>query len=87
MLAAQGGALAIALTTSRTRPIDLLLTDVIMTGMNGALLQDALRQQRPNLKVLFMSGYSGDVISTQGMLEQGTHFIQKPFTMLSLAKP
>lgn len=67
-------------------PLHLLLTDVVMPGMNGKELYERLRATRPNLKVLFMSGYSGEVISHRGLLNEGVHFLQKPFTFLDLAR-
>ena len=86
VLPARDGTEAIALAESHTAPIHLLLTDVIMPGMNGAELRDALLTRSPTLRVLFMSGYAGTVISSQGVLAPGTHFIQKPFTMQELAE-
>jgi two-component system, cell cycle sensor histidine kinase and response regulator CckA len=67
-------------------PIDLLLTDVVMPGMNGLELFRVLREQRPGLKVLFMSGYTRHVIKDQGFMEEGMDFIQKPFTMGDLTR-
>lgn len=62
----------------------LLLTDVVMPGMNGKELYDELARIRPGLKVLFMSGYTDDVIARRGLLEEGTHMIQKPFSVHDL---
>jgi len=61
--------------------IHLLLTDVILPGMNGKTLADQLRALRPNLKVLFTSGYPADVISRRGVLEPGVAYLPKPFTL------
>jgi PAS domain S-box-containing protein len=66
--------------------IDLLLTDVIMPGINGKKLFEKLKEKRPNLKVLFMSGYTEDVIGHHGILEAGTEFLQKPFTIELLTR-
>jgi PAS domain S-box-containing protein len=66
--------------------IDLLLTDVIMPNMNGLELFGKLAEIQPDLKVLYMSGYTQDVISHHGILEEGINFIQKPLTVESLAK-
>jgi PAS domain S-box-containing protein len=66
--------------------IDALLTDVVMPGMNGRELYDCLRQIRPNMKVLFMSGYTSSVIGHHGVLDEGVAFIQKPFTMRLLSE-
>lgn len=58
---------------------DLLVTDVIMPGMNGSQLADALCRQRPALRVLFISGYPEDAIGRDGELQAGRSFLQKPF--------
>jgi two-component system cell cycle sensor histidine kinase/response regulator CckA len=60
--------------------IDLLLTDVIMPGMSGKKLADVLLTERPGIGVLYMSGYTDGEIATQGVLEQGTAILRKPFT-------
>jgi PAS domain S-box-containing protein len=65
--------------------IDLLLTDVIMPEMNGRELAKLLLSRHSGLRRLYMSGYTADVIADQGVLEEGTHFLQKPFTKESLA--
>jgi PAS domain S-box-containing protein len=65
--------------------IDLLLTDVIMPGTNGRALWQRLSHFRPDLKCLFMSGYPADAIADRGMLDEGAHFIQKPFAKKQLA--
>lgn len=64
--------------------VDLLLTDVIMPDMNGRDLFERLREHRPDMKVLFMSGYTGEIIARHGILEEGVHLVQKPFTIASL---
>ncbi|MBN1661988.1 MAG: PAS domain S-box protein [Deltaproteobacteria bacterium] len=66
--------------------IDLVITDVVMPGMNGRELRDRLNNIRPGVKVLFMSGYTSNVIVHHGVLEDGVHFIQKPFNMNVLAR-
>ena len=63
----------------------LLLTDVVMSGMNGRELYDRLSTRWPDLRVIYMSGYTEDVIAHRGVLEQGLHFLQKPFSMETLA--
>ncbi|MBU5613891.1 hybrid sensor histidine kinase/response regulator [Geomonas azotofigens] len=65
--------------------IELLLTDVVMPGMNGHDLARRLQEKRPAIKTLFMSGYTSNVIVHHGVLEEGVAFIQKPFTMTGLA--
>ncbi len=64
--------------------VDLLVTDVIMPAMNGRDLASHLQNLHPHLKCLFMSGYTADVISQHGVLEQGAFFIQKPFSLHDL---
>ncbi len=66
--------------------VDLLLTDVIMPGMNGKELYEALTAIQPDLKAIFMSGYTDDVIGEHGVLEKGIRFLQKPFSILTLKK-
>ena len=65
--------------------IHLLLTDVVMPEMNGRELANQLISRFPNLRCLFMSGYTADVIAHHGVLDEGLDFIQKPFTMNELA--
>ena len=60
--------------------IGLLVSDVVMPDMNGKVLYTRLAERWPNLKVLYMSGYSENVITNHGVFEPGVHFIQKPFT-------
>jgi DNA-binding response OmpR family regulator len=60
--------------------IDLLLSDVIMPGMNGREVADAVRKVRPGLRVLYVSGHSGEVMNRHGGLEVGAQFLNKPFS-------
>jgi signal transduction histidine kinase len=67
-------------------PVDLLLTDVVMPGMNGRQLAEVMRTRRPGIKVLFMTGYTQDALSTQGILEPGVALIHKPLRPGTLAR-
>lgn len=82
---ASNGAEALSLVQATSEKIDLLLTDVIMPGMNGRNLADKLAAEKSEIKVLFMTGYSDEAIFRHGILEKGQSFIQKPFTFESLA--
>ncbi|MBX3727687.1 MAG: response regulator, partial [Candidatus Sumerlaeia bacterium] len=76
---------ALELVRRQQGPIDLLVTDVVMPEMNGLELWKKVLLQRPGLRVLFMSGYTADAIAHHGILQEGYHFLQKPFTLGSLA--
>jgi two-component system, cell cycle sensor histidine kinase and response regulator CckA len=64
--------------------IDLVLTDVVMPEMNGRDLAKNLLSIYPDMRRLFMSGYTADVIAHQGVLDVGVHFMQKPFSLADL---
>ncbi len=76
---------AIELAKSHAGRIDLLVSDVVMPGMNGKQLAKAVESYCPGIKVLYMSGYTASVIAHHGVLAPGLHYLQKPFTMSSLA--
>ena len=80
VLQAADGAEALRQVAQHVGTIDLLLTDVIMPGMNGKEVADQLAVLRPGIKVLFMSGYSGELIAHHGVLEAGVAYLPKPFT-------
>jgi two-component system sensor histidine kinase EvgS len=86
VLAANTPAGALDQIRQHSEPIDLLITDVVMPGMNGHELAQALQTLHPNLKVLYTSGYTADIIAHHGVLEQGVQFLPKPFTMSGLAR-
>jgi two-component system, cell cycle sensor histidine kinase and response regulator CckA len=83
---AADGEQAMAMAMTAEEPLQLLLSDVVMPAMGGRELADALRKARPNLPVLFMSGYTEGAVSRHGVLEGGTAFISKPFTPRDLAR-
>jgi signal transduction histidine kinase/DNA-binding response OmpR family regulator len=85
VLEAASGQEAINASDAHPEPIDLLLTDVVMPGLNGRQLAERLRQHRPDLTVLYMSGYSDNVLGEHGVLDAGMSYIQKPFTPDDLA--
>ena len=85
ILEATGGETAIALINRYDGNIDLLLTDVVMPGINGRKLAEEAKRRHPKLKVLFMTGYSRNAIVHQGRLDPGVELIQKPLTNDQLA--
>jgi len=85
VLEAQDGRTAQEAFNSYQGDIHMLLTDVILPDMNGRMVYTQLSSLRNELKVLYMSGYTSDVISHHGVLEPGVHFIQKPFNLQDLA--
>lgn len=76
---------ALELATKQKEPFDLILTDIIMKEMNGVQLATMLKKQFPDIKCLYMSGFTANVIKHQGILDERTNFIQKPFSMKSLS--
>jgi PAS domain S-box-containing protein len=85
VLVASTPAEAIRLATEHAGAIHLLVTDVVMPEMNGRDLARDLLSRYPNMKCLFTSGYSADIIADQGVLDAGVHFIHKPFSVHELA--
>jgi two-component system, cell cycle sensor histidine kinase and response regulator CckA len=83
---AASGREALQLAGRRPGGIDLLVTDVVMPELSGRDLVRELRAAKPDLKVLYMSGYTDDAVLRQGMLEPGAEFIQKPFRPDDLAR-
>jgi signal transduction histidine kinase/CheY-like chemotaxis protein len=81
---ASDGEQALEMLTSQPR-IDMLFTDIVMPGINGRILADRARQDRPDLKILYTTGYTHNAIVHNGMLDPGVSFIPKPFTLDQLA--
>ncbi len=86
ILLARNGAEALETASQHRGPIDMLLTDVVMPGMNGRELADRLAAIRPGIKVLYMSGYPDRAIATRGILDPGAMLIGKPFSGETLAQ-
>ena len=84
MIEAADGAVAMQIAVAHEGAIHLLLTDVIMPGMNGRELAQSISEIRPNVKVLYMSGYTENVIGRNGTLDAGVRLLQKPFSLHKL---
>jgi CheY-like chemotaxis protein len=77
---APNGAAALEFLNAHPGEVDLVLTDIVMPRMSGRELAEKLRERRPGLPILFMSGYSGDEIAQRGLRLEGVPLIKKPFT-------
>ncbi len=84
VIEAADGAVAMQIAVAHEAVIHLLLTDVIMPGMNGRELAQRISQIRPNVKILYMSGYTENVIGQNGTLDEGVRLLQKPFNLRDL---
>jgi len=84
VIEAADGAVAMQIAVAHEAVIHLLLTDVIMPGMNGRELAQRISEIRPNVKILYMSGYTENVIGHNGMLDAGVRLLQKPFNLRDL---
>ena len=85
VISAADGLAAIAAAESYGKPVDLLLTDVVMPGMNGRELARRLADARLAARTLYMSGYTDEAVIKHGVLEPGIAFIYKPFSVEALA--
>ena len=83
---AGSGKEALQVAANETGPIDLLLTDVIMPGISGLLLAERLAPSRPDMQVVYMSGYTDNAVADKGILLPGIHFINKPLVPTALAR-
>jgi CheY-like chemotaxis protein len=86
VLDAPDGKAALALTARHSGPIHLLLTDVVMPEMSGRELAERFKAKCPEVRVLYMSGYTDHAVVRHGVLEPGISYLQKPFTPDSLAR-
>lgn len=86
VLAAADGAEALCVAAAHPGPIHLAVVDIVMPGMTGDQLVRRLRQARPAIRVLYVSGYTDELIRQPGALRVGPNFLQKPFTVEGLAR-
>jgi hypothetical protein len=86
VMEASDGAEALTLLARTNGQVDLVLSDVVMPHMGGKALDEALRRQRPELPLLFMSGYAGQEVADRGLLSPDASFIQKPFSPQELVQ-
>jgi two-component system, cell cycle sensor histidine kinase and response regulator CckA len=86
LLEACDGVQALEVAEAHGGPIDILVTDVVMPRLSGRELASRLTSERPNIKVLFISGYTDDSIFRHGVLEGGVAYLQKPFNLKSIAQ-
>jgi DNA-binding response OmpR family regulator len=86
LLEAQDGEEALRVAERHQGPIDLIVVDVVIPGVAAPDVVRRLRAARPTLRALFISGYTGDLIGQQGLLQAGRHFLQKPFSLDALTR-
>jgi two-component system cell cycle sensor histidine kinase/response regulator CckA len=86
VIEAENGEAGLRVAQEHSGPIHMVISDVVMPGMSGRELVKRLAETRPETKVLYLSGYTEDAIIHQGVLEPGTAFLQKPFTLQTLSR-
>ena len=86
MLHASSGREALAVASGHSGPIHLVLSDVVMPGKGGPETVTEIQRSRPTVGVIFMSGYTDDSVVRHGLTDSGRHFLQKPFTPVTLLK-
>jgi YesN/AraC family two-component response regulator len=84
VLEAKNGDDALLVSREYTEPIQLMITDVVMPHMGDTKLSEQLALERPQMKVLFVSGYAENTLLRQGAIDVANRFLQKPFTLKSL---
>jgi CheY-like chemotaxis protein len=86
VLGAGSGEEAMLVLDRHSEPVHLMITDVVMPGLDGRMLAELLSRTRQPMKVLYMSGYTDDVVVRHGVLDQGMPFLSKPFTVAELLR-
>jgi PAS domain S-box-containing protein len=86
VLTASCGKEALSVSAAHPEPVRLLLTDVVMPGMSGPELAERLRPERPEMSVLYMSGYTEEIVAQHGTMGRGTRLLTKPFSVAALAR-
>lgn len=86
VLSAEDPEISLRVASEHPGPIDLLITDIVMPGMSGRELAERLLESQPSMKVLYMSGYTAEVIAHRGILDTGVHFLSKPVSSDDLAQ-
>jgi two-component system, cell cycle sensor histidine kinase and response regulator CckA len=84
VLQAKDGVEALEASRKHAGTIDLLLTDIVMPGMGGRALGEELLRERPEIRIVYMSGYTGQAVGSQGPVEPGSFYLHKPFTREAL---
>ena len=86
VLQASGGEEALAFARRGDAPIDLLLTDIVMPEVSGVELADRMERERPDVRILFMTGYAEEVVVNEGILGKDRECIGKPFTQEQITR-
>lgn len=86
VLQAKDGLEALEASRKHDGPIDLLLTDIVMPGMGGRALAEELGRERKDMRIVYMSGYTGQAVGSQGPVEPGSFYLHKPFTRQALTQ-
>jgi two-component system cell cycle sensor histidine kinase/response regulator CckA len=85
-LEATSGADAFRIAGKHAGPVHLLITDVVMPEMSGRQVAEEMASLHPEARVLFVSGYTDDAVVRHGILQEGVHFLPKPFSPIGLAR-